>query len=100
MWLTPGLPGLRKFSLRAVEMRTTMSFWLICIVMEPLKFYGIHQSFPAEKSNKKRDLKTACSFSIMKTAKKKTLKVSIRLWILFVVVVVVFPFTSGLPRFS
>lgn len=66
------LSGLRKFSLRATKMRITMCFWLICIVMEPVKFYGIHQSFPAEKSNKKRDLKTACSFSIMKTAKKNS----------------------------
>lgn len=47
------LSGLCYFSLRAIQMRITMSFRLICIFIEPMPFYGIHSPFPAEKSNKK-----------------------------------------------
>ena len=58
-WLC--LSGPCYFRLRAIQMRITMPFWLICIVMEPILFYGIRQPFPAEKSNKKEINKTACS---------------------------------------
>lgn len=47
------LTGPCYFRLRAIQMKITMSFWFICIVIEPILFYGILRPFPEEKSHKK-----------------------------------------------